>query len=176
MRTFSEIKEELNLMLFTESENGDLYCVPVAPGAKRLIVRRFNRRLTPSMIPAYVKILADAAQWIERDESLRSVLEVAQPIEVGIDFIARRHYLGTSLAAYLETDPDEDPPEAPPELAKMQKRFEELMEHATRRDLPLISVLELSILKPTYKTIFQEPSQRFVIVDLKLAPADLLLQ
>jgi hypothetical protein len=45
MRKFTDIQRELNLMKLTDSRNGTLYCVPVAPGAPRLIVRRFDQAL-----------------------------------------------------------------------------------------------------------------------------------
>lgn len=106
MREFADIERELQLMKFTDSVNGALYCVPVSPGAPRLIVRRFDGALPPSLVTAYARMIADAAAWIAADPELAKLVRIEQPTEIGSDYIARRHLNATSLDAFLETDPE----------------------------------------------------------------------
>jgi hypothetical protein len=168
MREFADIERELHLLKFTDSKNGTLYCVPVAPGAPRLIVRRFDGDLPPALIPAYAGMLAAAATWIASDPELAALVRIEQPAEIGREYIARRHFNATSLDAFLETDPDEDPPEAPLELALMQARFRERARAATGpREALLTSVLSRSVLERSLKTFYDDDAEQFVIADLK---------
>jgi hypothetical protein len=121
MRTFADIQQELSLVPFVGSENGSLHCVPVSPGAPRLIVRHFDRALEPSMIPSYVELLAASQDWISADPELSALVRVEQPSETGRDFIARPHMNASSLDAFLSGDPEEDPPEVPDELAPCKR-------------------------------------------------------
>jgi hypothetical protein len=96
MRKFADIELELQLMKFTDSANGTLYCVPVSPGAPRLVVRRFDRALPPSLVTAYARLITDAAVWIAADPELAKLVRIEQPTEIGSDYIARRHMNATS--------------------------------------------------------------------------------
>jgi hypothetical protein len=168
MREFADIERELNLMKFTDSRNGTLYCVPAAPGAPRLIVRRFDGDLTPALVPVYVDMLTAAEAWIAMDPELVALVRIEPPAEVGHEFIARRHFNATALDAFLETDPEEDPPEPPPELARMQTRFRDRANAASEpREVLLTSVLAHSILERTLKTFYDYDAEQFVIADLK---------
>jgi hypothetical protein len=174
MRQFDDIQHELGLKFFLESDNGDLYFVPMAPGVRRLIVRRFDRDLPPTLIPAYVDISAAAQAWLETDRDLVKLVRVEQPTEVGSDFIARPHHLGNSLRSFLDTDPEDAPPEPPDELALMQARFRARAASAAEpREALLISILARSILEPTAKTLYSYQEGRFIVVDLKPTRADL---
>jgi hypothetical protein len=166
MRKFADIERELHLMKFTDSANGTLYCVPVSPGAPRLIVRHFDRDLPPSLVTPYARIIADAAAWIAADPELARLVRTEQPTEIGSDYIARRHLNATSLDAFLETDPEEDPPEPPRELSRMQARFKERTKLAnSAREALLTSILGRSILERSQKTFYDEEAQQFVIAD-----------
>jgi hypothetical protein len=166
MRKFADIERELHLMKFTDSANGTLYCVPVSPGAPRLIVRHFDRDLPPSLVTPYARMIADAAAWIAADPELARLVRTEQPTEIGSDYIARRHLNATSLDAFLETDPEEDPPEPPPELSRMQARFKELTKLAkSAREALLTSILGRSILERSQKTFYDEEAEQFVIAD-----------
>jgi hypothetical protein len=168
MREFADIERQLRLMKFTDSVNGTLYCVPVSPGAPRLIVRRFDGALPPSLVSAYAGLIADAAAWIAADPELAKLVRIEQSAEIGTDYIARRHVNATSLDAFLETDPDEDPPESPPELSQMQARFRERTKlAASAREALLISILERSILERSRKTFYDSEAEQFVVADLR---------
>jgi hypothetical protein len=174
MREFADIERELHLMKFTDSRNGTLYCVPVAPGAPRLIVRRFDGEVPPSLVPAYAGMITAAAAWIAADPELAKLVRIEQPTEIGREYIARRHFNATSLDAFLETDPDEDPPEPPPELYRMQARFRERTKAASdAREALLTSILARSILERSLKTFYDHDAEQFVIADLKPTRAEL---
>src|SRR5262249_39318899 len=141
MREFADIERELHLMKFTDSRNGTLYCVPVAPGAPRLIVRRFDGEVPPSLVPAYAGMTVAASAWIAADPELSKLVRIEEPTEIGREYIARRHFNATSLDAFLETDPEEDPPDPPPELSRMQARFRERIKAASyAREVLLTSI------------------------------------
>ena len=168
MRAFVDIERELGLIKLTDSVNGTLYCVPVAPGAPRLIVRRFDGELDPTVVPLYVDLLAAAQSWVAADPELAAVVQVEPLGEVGRDFTARRHVQATSLAAFMETDPEEDPPEPPPELTTMQAQFRTRSDMATDpRELLLTTILARSILEPSSKTFYDFGLEKMVIADLK---------
>jgi len=168
MREFADIERELHLMKFTDSRNGTLYCVPVAPGAPRLIVRHFDGDLPPSLVPVYADLVAAAAAWIAAEPALARLVRVELPAEIGRGYIARRHFNATSLDALLETDPDEDPPEPSPELALMQARFRALAAAPhDRREALLASIVARSILARSRKTFYDHGVEQFVIADLK---------
>lgn len=174
MREFVEIQQDLGLKFFLESDNGNLYFVPIAPDAARLLVRRFDRNLAPALIPAYVDLLSAAQRWIESDPDLSGLVRVEQPNEIGRDFIARQHHLGDSLRSFLDTDPEDNPPEPPDELALMQTRFRERAKAAGDvREALLVSILACSIVEPSAKTLYSYRESRFVVVDLKPTRADL---
>lgn len=174
MRNFADIERDLPLMKFTDSRNGTLYCVPVAPGAPRLIVRRFDAELPPSLIPEYAAMIAAAAAWIAADPPLATLVRIEPPTEIGPDYIARRHFNATSLDALLETDPEEDPPEQPPELSRMQARFRERARVASgAREATLTSILARSILERSLDTFYDHDAEQFVIADLKPTLAEL---
>lgn len=167
MRKFADIQRELGLHKFLDSANGTLYYVPSAPGAPRLMVRHFDRALSPSFVEPYARMMAAAAAWLVADPMLTSLVRVDLPIEIGDDFIAVRHWNATALNAFLETDPEEDPPEAPPELARMQERFRERVAREARpREALLATILSRSILQRTYKTFWVDDPDQFVIADL----------
>lgn len=166
MREFADIERDLHLIKFTDSRNGTLYCVPVSPGAPRLIVRRFDQDLPPSLVAAYARLIADAAAWIAADPELAKLVRIEQPTEIGRDYIARRHVNATSLDAFLETDPEEDPPGPPPELSRMQARFRERTKLASSvRETLLASILGRNILECSQKTFYDSEAEQFVIAD-----------
>jgi hypothetical protein len=166
MREFADIERDLHLIKFTGSRNGTLYCVPVAPRAPRLIVRRFDQELPPSLVTTYARLIADAAAWIVADPELAKLVRIEQPTEIGSDYIARRHVNATSLAAFLAIDPEEDPPEAPPELSRMQARFHERTKLVSNaREALLASILARSILEPSQKTFYDFEAEQFLIAD-----------
>jgi hypothetical protein len=173
LRDFAEIQRELSLTSFVESANGDLYYAPVVPGKDRLIIRLFNRDLPPELIPVYLDLHAAAQAWLERDPELAMLVRVAQPIEVGRDFVARVHFFGTSLARFLSPASDEEPEELPPDLVEMQKRFAAL---AKTTDSPcgkvLAAVLRRSLAEVTCKTVFDSHESRFVVAELKPTRAE----
>lgn len=174
MRTFQEIQSEWGLLPFAEGPKGSLYCVPVRPGAPRWLVRRFDRSLAPESIAAYVELLAAAKEWVARDPVLTKLVEIEQPVEIGRDFIARRHINATSLEAYLSPDLEAPGPEQPDELAPMQSRFRALAASASSpQDKLLVAVLARSLLEPTRKTMYSSREEHFVIADLRPTAVEL---
>jgi len=177
MRTFSDIEKELGLRRFLPSERGTLYHVPAAVGAPRLLVRKFDGELPPSLVQPYAEITCAAQRWIERDQKLDRLVRIDQPIEIGTDFIARIHKTyNTSTRSYAESD---DVPETPPELEEMKDQFRFTIGKSTDRSDTIVErVLARSLLEVTDKTYFSDSEKdpdegQFVVADLKITREDL---
>lgn len=177
MRSFTDIQQELNLKHWLSSPNGTLYYVPVRQEPRRPgphpLVRRFDSDLPPSLISTYVDLHAAAQAWLEADPELADLARVEQPTEVGEDFIARSHVMGTHLEAYMAWPPEDDPPEPEEEMAPMQARFRARLPRDEREEL-LKTILARSLLEPTAKTMYIPAEERFVVADLKPTRDELL--
>lgn len=168
MRAFIDIERELGLTRWHVRPHGSLY-VPGPLGTGRsptLVVRAFDGDLPADLTSAYASLLASSQDWIERDQTLAGVVRVEQPSEVGIDFIARRFYLGNSLGSFFD---EEDPPESPDELAPMLTTFRALADRrGSLRDAAMIAILSHSIIEPMLtSTMYIPREEKFVVVDLE---------
>jgi hypothetical protein len=169
MRSFVEITNQYRLKEFLESPSGTMYFNPDAyqiGGGTPIIVRRFNRQWPAALVGPYVDMTQEAQEWIARHPDLARVVRVEQPIEVGQDFVMRRHYsYYVSTRSYIE---DDDPPKEPRELQLMRMHFGKARStYANERDQLIATVLSRSILEPTGKTFFLSGEGRFVVLDLK---------
>lgn len=178
MRTFTELRQTLDLQKYLDSPVGTLYFVPFSHGAPRIIVRHFDREVPPSLSKAFGDVTNAAQGWIERHPSLLHLVTVVQPIEVGADFVMRpQHAYSTSTDAYTEWD---DPPKPPVELEKMRNVFRAAVgQSIDARDKVVETVLRRSLLEPTGKTYFEEPDSddecgRFIVVEPKFMKEDLI--
>jgi len=172
MREFADIQRELGLQKFLDSPLGTLYFVPFAPNAPRVIVRHFDRELPSRLVIPFADLLREAQHWIERDPTLVRLVSIEQPLEVGRDFIARKHHTyQTATDSYVEW---EDPPEPPEELEEMRTAFQHAVGNSKDpRDAVIETVLARSILEATGKTYFDETASRFVVVEPKVTRDDL---
>lgn len=166
MRDFATLRRELKLKPFLENPLGTLYISPEVPGTPRLIVRHFDGGLPSTLAGPFVMLLRSAQQWLEHNPELKRLVSIEQPVEVGSDFVARKHHIyGVSLSSYTEWD---EPPTPPPQLARMQKTFREALGKSTDpKDVLLEKVLARSLLEATAKTYFDDDEERFIVVDLK---------
>ena len=122
MRDFNEIAAQYHLKKFLDSASGTLYFIPYEQGAPALVVRRFDGELPPTLTVPYADLTRAAKQWIDSHVDLARLVRVEQPLEVGRDFIARkhhRHYVPTT--AYANWD---EPLEPPPELDELRAAFQ----------------------------------------------------
>lgn len=172
MREFADIQQALGLKKFLGSPLGTLYFVPVAPNAPRLMVRHFDRDLPVALVGPFAELVRAVQQWIERHPALARLVRVEQPIEVGRDFIARKHHTYyTSTDAYVDW---EDPPEPPEELKQMRSAFRAAVGQASEpQDTIIEAVLARSLLEPTGKTFFDEEDGLFIVVEPKPTREDL---
>jgi hypothetical protein len=172
MRNFENIKEDLQLKKFLESDLGTLYFIPYSPGSQRIIVRHFNRKNGSNHLLAYVEIMAAIQEWIKLFPAIGEFVKVEQPIEIGEDFIARPHHTyTTSLDSYND---DEDPPEPPVALFQMRAAVRKIIGKAnTAKEAIIEAVITRSLLEPTAKTFFSGKEGKFIVVEPKLLPSDL---
>jgi|GEM_PF-3161002 len=178
MRAFDEVRIELGLLHYLDSTFGTLYFVP-HPRVHDLIVRHFDRDVSPAMISTYVDAMQATRWWVEQHAAVNRLVSIEQPIEVGVDFVLRKYHLYyTSLHLYYG---DWDgPPEPPDELEQMQNAlFASVGRAKTFRDKVIESVLTRSLLEPTGKTYFSEGDSdddagRFVVVEPEIVTEDLV--
>ena len=168
MRTFRDVEAEYGLKEFLDSPNGTLYFRPNAYTARitPVIVRKFYRDWPPTLVGPFVTLINVMANWIERHPELSQYVRVELPLEVGTDFVMRRHFrYVTSTRSYRD---DEDPPDPPDELVAMRQVFGELAANARgEREKLIVRVLGHSIIEPNDKTYFEGDEGRFIIVDPK---------
>jgi hypothetical protein len=129
-------------------------------------VRHFDGGLPSTLVGPFVALLRSTQQWLERNAELKRLVFIEQPMEVGKDFVARKHHIyGVSLSSYTEWD---EPPAPPPQLARMQKAFRGALGKSTDpKDALVEKVLARSLLEATAKTYFDDDEERFIVVDLK---------
>jgi hypothetical protein len=166
MRKFSDIRRALALEEYLWSPLGTLYFNPGAKRASRLIVRHFDRELPVALVGPFVDFIQEAQSWIEQHPSLETLVRVEQPVEVGGDFIARKHHAyHTDISHYTG---GEDAPEAPPELAQMREAFRTSMKgDKNPRESLIAKVLTRSLLEANGKTYFNDDEGRFIVVEPK---------
>jgi hypothetical protein len=170
MRDFATIERDLKLDRFISTALGTLYVADDGRGVPRLMVRRFDGDASPSLIGPFVDIFRRSQDWVD-GHGLAGLIRIEQPTEVGVDFVARPYHIyTTSLWSF---DEDSRPPEPPPELAVMRKKLRQAIgKSSDPRDTILERVLTRSLLEPSAKTIFTTREDRFVVVEPKIAPAD----
>lgn len=93
------------------------------------------------------------------------------PIEVGVDFVARKHHTYyVSNDSYAEKD---DPAEVPPELAPMRAEVRRLLKITSDPKTEIVkSTMSRSLLEPTTKTFFECAEMKFVVVEPRVAAED----
>jgi hypothetical protein len=172
MRRFSDIRRALGLEEYLWSSLGTLYFNPGAKRDSRLIVRHFDRELPVVLVGPFADFIQEAQQWVEQHPALEKLVRVEQPVEVGSDFIARRHHAyHTDISHYTG---GEDAPEAPQELAQMRAAFRTVMEGAKGpREALIATVLARSLLEANGKTYFNNDEGRFIVVEPKPTPEDI---
>ena len=86
MRNFADIEREPGLKKFLDSRSGQMFLAP--PPTGRLIVRRVDRELPPSLIPAWVSLHAATQAWLERDRSWRGWYASSSRPDVGVAHVS----------------------------------------------------------------------------------------
>ncbi len=173
MRNFDDIRREPGLKKYSDSPLGTMYMVLDSRGVARLIIRHFDRDLSPDLAKSFVDLLHAAQEWIARHPSVATSVIVVQPAEVGSDFVARPFHIYSSTKAYVDWD---DPPEVPPELEQVRQALRREMGTSTdSRDTIVETVLARSLLEPASGTYFNEDDGQFIVVELALTPDDVKL-
>jgi len=170
VRNFQAITRQYELKKFLDSPQGTLYFVPFAPGLPHLLVRHFDGNWSRALIGPFVDFIGTTQRWIEAHHALQSLVRIDQPLEVGCDFIARRHhYYHVSLSSY-----DSGKVEPPPQLASLRECLRTALTTPGEGRIAVIhTVLSRSILEPTDKTFWKSVEQRFVVVEPSMTTGEL---
>lgn len=172
MRNISDIQSEPGLMKFADSPSGTLYVICDTLGIPRIMVRHFDSALPSTCVKPFADFGEAAQEWIKNHPNLARLVRITEPIEIGLDFIARPYYMySTSTDAYIYW---EYPPEPPEELEQMHNAFRSAISQSkSPKDALIEKVLARSLVEPTGKTFFDEEEGKFIIVELKLTREDL---
>lgn len=172
MRSFSDIRDQPSVKEFLRSPLGTLYMRLDESGLPREMIRHFDSDLEPKLVRPFVEIIRNFKDWVESHPKLLFLVKVEQPSEVGHDFITRAfHVYFSSTRTYMER---ENPPKAPAELTQMQDLIRaEIGKPKETREAILEKVIIKSLLEPTGKTLFDETSHQFVVVEPKINREDL---
>lgn len=161
MRTFAELRRFEHLHHARDTELGAEYWM--ADGGPRV---RVFEQVGVAGLAAYVTLHAYAHLWIhgDYDHDTWLVLDVDEPIEVGVDFVVMPRRIGNTLDSFVR---DEDRAEPPPRLADLRALIPKLVTAAvTPADRWVAALVANRLAGPDIHTIFVWAEQRFYIQDL----------
>lgn len=159
MRTFAELRNSIQMYHLRDSELGAEYVA--ADGGPR--IRVFEPAAT---VDGYVSLHQFAHLWIHRDYVLDAwyVLDVDEPIEIGVDFVLMPRRVGNTLESFTR---EEDRAPAPARLDELRELIPKLVAAATDPvDEWVAKVVAKRITNPDWNTIFVWGEQRFYVQDL----------
>jgi hypothetical protein len=160
-RSFRSIEHEPGLARREDSGLGTVY---FAPGPERRLVRHLGADSTPETLAAYAEIHRSAQAWLERYWTLEELVRVAQPIELGTDFITWPFPHGNSTRDF---DLGDDTPTVP-ELVELRQNYEWVCRNTRTAGEELVTaILTPHVLLPSTHTLFVFSVSGFVIVDLE---------
>jgi hypothetical protein len=166
---FAEVRRRFRLAKYLSGELGTLYLTPCLPEVGYLLVRQLDSKVVPELLPAYVGLVRDAQQWIERYPSVAALARIQQPIEVGCDYLIWPKYPYTPTSNYYDLD---DPAPPPQEWALLFAALGDAPPPATPHDALVASVVRRTFMEPNVKVYFHGDEGRFVAVDLYLTHSD----
>ena len=158
MRTFTELREALDLKPFNTAHVGRLY-VTRSYTPPRLLVRHFDGPRLASLVEPYAQVVTAFERWVADRRDVADLVEVQPLTEVGADFVARPHRV-YYYALHGYDDPEEwDLVDViPEELGPMRDRVgRQLADGVTGRDAVLQEIVTGSLLGPNPTTIFDDP-------------------
>lgn len=163
MRQFSDIEDTLKLVKLVSSRLGTVYSTPFTTKEEFFIVRRFDSELSPLMIWHYADLIRAVHDWVERRPELSKCVRVELPLEIGSDFVLRKHHVYIrSLDSFTWEPPWA--PEPDEELEQMQRAANAALGHAQdAREQIIEGIVRRSLLEPSAKTY--EDDTGFVVVE-----------
>lgn len=161
MRTFADLPLE-SLLRADDSDLGPVYWATKdkLPSGRVRVFDDADDRL------CYVAMHQHAHLWIHRDYEHDAwwVLDVDEPIEIGVDFVVMPRRVGNTLASFVST---EDPAKAPDRLTQLRALVPRLVEAASDpTDRLIADIVASRIDRSDMNTIYVWADQRFYIQDL----------
>jgi hypothetical protein len=116
-------------------------------------------------------MLQACQQWVESSSALNEFVRVEQPLEVGADFISRKHH--TYIASTDSYTEAHNPTEEPPELQQMRSIVRFLIFDTSDHNLKIIqSAMSRSLIEPSTKTYLSDDKKKFIVVEPKFCAND----
>ena len=161
MRTFAELCAAERLIYIQDTELGAEYWFE--HGGPRV---RLFENVGPLGLAAYVSLHEYAHLWIHRDYDHDAwfVLDVDEPLEVGVDFVTMPRRVGNTLDSFVR-DEDQAPP--PRRLEELRVLMPKLVAAAgDPADAWVAQLVAGRLATPDHNTIYIWAEQRFYIQDL----------
>jgi hypothetical protein len=182
MKTFEELKKEITLKIYIESELGTMYTQKEASILDKSIIRHFDSEVTPEFIPLYVHLYKEVQNWIESRPSINEFVFMPNLIETGKDYIIRPFYvIFISNDRYI----DGYEPIAPPanyygminnisyELSNELPEDYDEENYIYNEENIIHRIIRKSLLGCTTKTFYDDDLEKFIIVEPKISLTDL---
>lgn len=182
MKTFEELKKEINLIIYLNSEFGTMYYIKDVPAEKDVIIRHFDQEVSPEFISLYVQIYKEVQNWIESKPSINEFVFMPNLVEIGKDYLIRPfHVYLRSNDRYI----DDYEPIAPPanyygminnisyELSnELPENYDE-ENYIYNEENIIHRIIRKSLLGCTAKTFYDDDIEKFIIVEPKISLTDL---
>lgn len=182
MKTFEERKKELILKIFFDSEFGTMYHTEDVLSEKDVIIRHFDREVSPEFIPLYVQLYKEVQNWIESKPSIEEFVFMPNLVEIGKDYLIRPfHVYLKNNSRYI----DDYEPIAPPanyygminnisyELSNELPEDYDEENYIYNEENIIHRIVRKSLLECTAKTFYEDSLEKFIIVEPKISLTDL---
>ncbi|WP_294311359.1 hypothetical protein [uncultured Chryseobacterium sp.] len=180
MKNFEELKKDLKLIDFADSQFGTMYFNENISTGNDMMIRHLDGELTPELLPVYVQLYEAILEYIDEHHKIKQHVFMPQLLEVGTDYIIRPFYsYHVSTRRYF--DPDE-PLEPYTEYYEMIRAFsEEMTNEFSQEDITdpdkqsiIKRVLRKSLIQPRDKTFFEgRHLNKYIIVEPAISIEDL---
>lgn len=168
-RSFAQLRATAELTHEDDSALGPIYGTrdPLAPRRVRVFDVRDDLRL-------YVTLHKYGHMWVHRDcdHNMWLALAIAQPVEVGVDFVMMPRHFGNTLEAFLRNALAMPPPR----LGELRTLMPKLLAAADDAvDVWITRLVSMRLTSPDPQTFYDPVENRFVIQDLMPTREDLAM-
>ncbi|WP_294266629.1 hypothetical protein [uncultured Chryseobacterium sp.] len=180
MKNFEELKKDLKLIDFADSQFGTMYFNENISTGNDMMIRHLDGELTPELLPVYVQLYEALLQYIDEHHKIKEHVFMPQLLEVGTDYIIRPFYsYHVSTRRYFDTD---EPLEPYTEYYEMISAFsEEMTNEFSQEDITdpdkqsiIKRILRKSLIQPRGKTFFEgRYLNKYIIVEPAISIEDL---
>ncbi len=173
MIEFKEYSKRKKLIKFSDHKLGTLFFTSYNPGETQILVRKFDRELSPDYVHSFVDCFKQCKRFIDFDQILSNLITHEEILEVGNDFVVRKYSgISTPIQSYYD---EYEPIPAPPQWGKVKLRFEELNKlQYNYKDQKIIKILYASLVKENFTSYFHDDLEKFIITEPNFLIEDII--